>query len=73
VARRLTCVVTNRFQEERAAVASIPQQPQPEIEALARPAGRSPRASDEREVQEKNGIRSPKSDFDGIIGSQVTV
>ena len=64
---------THRFNEERPALATIPKEPEPEIKALARSADRSPCTSDKRKVQEDNGVCRPKSNLDGIIGSEIAI
>jgi hypothetical protein len=61
------------FHQQRTALPTVLQQPEPKIDALARPPNRAPRASKEREVQEDDRVGSSKSDFDGVIGSEVPV
>src|SRR5262249_4570859 len=58
---------------QRAAPSPIRQQPEPEIETLARSPHCAPRAAERREIQDDDRVGSLEPDFEGIVGSQVTV
>ena len=66
-------MVSKRLQDNRTALAAVPQQREPEIGTFARPPDCSPKASDEREVQENDCVGSTNPDFDSVIRPEVAI
>jgi len=70
---RIGRVVSDRFQENRAALPAVRQDPPPEVDTLARPPDCSPRAAHKREVQEDDRVRGTKPSLHNVQLSQITI
>ena len=63
----------NRVPETRHALATIGENPAPEVGALRRSAQGAPGAAEEREVQQNNGICSTQPHLDGIMRAKIPI
>ena len=66
-------ILGNRIPEVRHALATIGENPAPKVELLGRSSQRSPRAPEEREVQQDNGVCGMEPHLKDIVSAKISI